>query len=249
MAWPALVVSSLAELVFPERCLMCRALPDLVPWSEPGPCLPGLRAWDRTHLCRSCLASLRDDPVTSMRSVPGGKPVRVHAASWTHAPLVRLVGEWKYQGIRGLSWPLAALATAALGQAVRTGPAVEALVPVPLHRHRRRRRGFNQATLLAGLLGAGLEIPVLENVIKRVKRTRQQARLSGPGPRLRNTAGAFRAGPPADLGGSRIGLVDDLVTTGATACEAAVALREAGWQVAWILCLGLARSPVDTNEG
>ena len=247
MKWSGLVMSSLAELIFPERCLSCQSLPDNVPWTSPGPCLPGLRAWDRTHLCLSCLNSLRGDPVTGKRLVPGLDPVRVHASSWTNAGLVRLVGEWKYQGIRGLSWPLAFLATDALVDAGRTGAPVAGLVPLPLHRHRQRQRGFNQATLLARLLAERAGIPLREDVIRRVRRTQQQARIEGLGPRLQNTGGAFRAKPPECPGGSRIGLVDDLVTSGATAGAAVLALSEVGWQVAWVLCLGLARSPVDTT--
>ena len=118
------------------------------------------------------------------------------------------------------------------------GP-VDWLVPVPLHRSRRRCRGFNQAEELA----LGIAVTEGGHVVRLLERWRdtgQQARLPVTDlSRRTNVAGAFRAVPRPSRVTARVALVDDLVTTGATAGAAAAALRAAGWEVVRILACGL----------
>ena len=99
---------------------------------------------------------------------------------------------------------------------------LDCLLPVPLHPARQRERGFNQSTEIAAGLGAALGIPVCHGVVRRRKNTRQQALLSAE-ERRANLRGAFA--PVAALPASvRIGIVDDVWTTGETmiACAQAV---------------------------
>ena len=70
--------------------------------------------------------------------------------------------------------------------------AVEAIVPVPIHSSRRRARGFNQAEVLAEILGDKLKIPVEPQMLIREKKTRPQKELSAA-ERLKNMSGAFAA--------------------------------------------------------
>ena len=103
---------------------------------------------------------------------------------------------------------------------------VDAIVPVPVHRSRRRRRGFNQAELLAGIVGERLGIPVADKALVRTKRTLPQKELSAMD-RLKNLSGAFRAGEvPAKL--RSVLLVDDIYTTGSTIEACSRALKKAG---------------------
>lgn len=99
---------------------------------------------------------------------------------------------------------------------------LDCLVPVPLHPARLRERGYNQSAEIAAGLGAVLDVPVCERVVRRQRNTRQQALLSAE-ERRANLRGAFAlmAAPPA---GARIGIVDDVWTTGETmtACAQAV---------------------------
>ena len=100
--------------------------------------------------------------------------------------------------------------------------AVDAVVPVPLHRGRQRRRGFNQAELLARAVAVRLGLPLRTDPLRRSRATPAQARL-GAEERARNVAGAFAASgdsPPALL------LVDDVTTTGATLAAAAPARED-----------------------
>jgi ComF family protein len=167
----------------------------------------------------------------------------VIAGCRTNAELVAMLGHWKYRGVRGLAWPLAPLLTAAIATATDRYGAVDLLVPVPLHHRRRRRRGFNQAAVLAHLAAADFALPVGSGVLCRTRATGQQAKLQEAHARRRNVRGAFAARPRANERGLRVGLVDDLVTGGATCCEAARALVLAGWQVRWVAALGLAAGP------
>jgi ComF family protein len=105
---------------------------------------------------------------------------------------------------------------------------VDVLVPVPLHWRRRWQRGYNQSAALGGGLAACLGIPSQPSWLRRVRHTPQQTSRPTPAERKANVRGAFRARPGAPLTGRSILLVDDVMTTGATAHEAARALRTAG---------------------
>ncbi len=99
---------------------------------------------------------------------------------------------------------------------------LDCLLPVPLHPARQRERGFNQSEEIAAGLGAVLGVPVCHGVVRRQRNTRQQAFLSAE-ERRANLRGAFA--PMAALPASfRIGIVDDVWTTGETmaACAQAV---------------------------
>jgi len=99
-------------------------------------------------------------------------------------------------------------------------------MPLPLHWWRRHQRGFNQSTLLARRVAEFLEAPYDENSFKRVKITRQQARLSKL-ERRKNMDNAFAwtaQGPPPET----VILIDDVCTTGETLQAAAKTLKKAG---------------------
>jgi ComF family protein len=100
-------------------------------------------------------------------------------------------------------------------------------VSVPLHFMRRLQRGFNQAESLAGCLARQLNLPHRSRILRRVRRTRPQSELRRDD-RRENVRGAFWARATADLRGSTVLLVDDILTTGATCSEAARALKAAG---------------------
>lgn len=103
---------------------------------------------------------------------------------------------------------------------------IEAVVPVPLHEKKRRQRGYNQSALLAYALASRLALPFEEDWLSRVRDTGSQTRLSAAA-RAKNVAGAFLA-KPAQTAGKRVLIVDDVLTTGATVSECALALRRAG---------------------
>ncbi len=115
--------------------------------------------------------------------------------------------------------------------------AVEAIVPVPVHPSRRRARGFNQAEVLAEVLGKKLGIPVKPEMLIREKRTRPQKELTAA-ERLKNLSGAFSAREGIH-GIRRVLLVDDIYTTGSTIEACARVLRNAGVEKVYfaVICM------------
>jgi ComF family protein len=136
------------------------------------------------------------------------------------------VHELKYHGRRRVAARLAEvlLALPAVRDVLARGAV---LVPVPLHPRRRRERGFNQAELLAREVGRRARLPVAPSALVRRKDTVAQAGLSAAA-RRRNVRGAFAVRRRAAVAGKVVVLVDDVLTTGATASACASLLRDAG---------------------
>ncbi|KPV41392.1 hypothetical protein AN478_02095 [Thiohalorhabdus denitrificans] len=214
----------LVDLLYPVRCLVCGE-------AVPGP----------IRLCPACRAGLPRSPERRCPrcAYPGAAPDRpcgrcqrrppafqaVHAPGAYREPLAGWIRELKYGHHLGLARTLAAVADQDLGDWLHLHR-FDLLVPVPLHRRRMADRGFNQALLLARLLGARHGLPVRAFALARTRPTGTQVGLADR-QRTANVRDAFRARrwPVADR---RVALVDDVVTTGATADAAARALLEAG---------------------
>ncbi len=116
---------------------------------------------------------------------------------------------------------------------------VEVLVPVPLHWMRRWQRGYNQSAALAHGLSVKLRLPCQPSWLRRIRNTPRQTSQTTAG-RKANVRGAFRVRRSAAVKGRAILLVDDVMTTGATAGEAARALRAGG--AARVVVAALARA-------
>jgi predicted amidophosphoribosyltransferase len=116
-------------------------------------------------------------------------------------------------------------------------PEFSAVVPVPLHQSKLKERGFDQALLLARAVGSELGLPV-QPVLQRVRSTPSQTKL-GAEMRWQNVAGAFLALPGERVGGNLL-LVDDLLTTGATAHNAALPLLAAGAGAVYLAVVAVA---------
>ncbi|MGE0062089.1 MAG: ComF family protein [Xanthobacteraceae bacterium] len=123
----------------------------------------------------------------------------------------------------------------------------DALVPVPLHWRRLWARRFNQSAALAGAISAERGVPVAHDALKRVRATAQQVGLSKP-ERADNVQGAFRVAPEAKaaVAGRRLVLVDDVLTSGATADTCAKALLRAGAAHVDVLVFARVVAPVST---
>jgi ComF family protein len=111
-------------------------------------------------------------------------------------------------------------------------------VSVPLARRRRIERGYDQAALLADALARAAGRPRARRALARVRETPPQVGRSRA-ERARNVAGAFAASA-RDVAGRDVVLVDDVVTTGATADAAAQALRRAGARSVVVVALARA---------
>lgn len=114
------------------------------------------------------------------------------------------------------------------------------VLAMPLHPTRQAKRGFNQAQELAGPVARYLQLPLCRHSLQRVRHTEAQQGLSASD-RKRNLADAFQSPPSAAVRGLHLALVDDVVTTGATADAASRVLMEAGAASVSIWCI--ARTP------
>nr|MDQ3045072.1 ComF family protein [Chloroflexota bacterium] len=112
---------------------------------------------------------------------------------------------------------------------------LDALTFVPLHRSRQRRRGYNQSELLARVAGASAGLRVL-TTLSRTRETAPQVGLHAS-QRQQNVRGAFSPVAGVSINGLRLGLIDDVLTTGATIGECATALGEAGARSVSVLVL------------
>ncbi|WP_036606744.1 ComF family protein [Oribacterium sp. P6A1] len=113
---------------------------------------------------------------------------------------------------------------------------VDAIVPVPVHKSRLKKRGYNQAQVLAEIMGRELGIPVYEDALYRNKKTAALKELNAA-ERLKNLSSAFFAGEiPKDM--RSVLIVDDIFTTGATMEATSRCLKSAG--VEKVYCFSLA---------
>jgi ComF family protein len=153
----------------------------------------------------------------------GHLPLR---AAGAHSGALRAaVRGLKYGGEPGLAQDLGALVALELARDLARGVAIDAIVPVPLHRSRARARGYDQAALLAHAVGVYTALP-LRPALHRIRAGRPQVELDRVA-RAANIRGAFVA-EAGSLSRLRVALVDDVATTGATLLDAAAAARAAG---------------------
>ena len=215
------------DTLYPPICLACRAAT-----SEAG------------ALCSSCWRAMRfiERPFCDRLGTPfehdlgegllspqavTDPPVFQRAravARFEDGPARRLVHRLKYSDRGELAAPMGAWMARAGADVLAEA---DAITPVPLHARRLWTRRFNQAAALGREIARRAGKPFEPALLQRVKATRSQVGLSRE-QRVQNMQGAFRAAPAASVPGRRIALVDDVLTSGATANAAARALLRAG---------------------
>ena len=213
MSW----LTGLEQWLLPEECLLCRGSP-----SDGLICRLCRYRWPRLPepMCSRCgQPTLLTELACRLCDGWGPELTRVRSAVWHEGGARDAVHQLKYEGWWRVTESLARAMTAL---EPLTGRLV--LVPVPLAARRLRDRGYNQSEHLARALGDLVSKPVRVAALKRVRETPTQTALT-PEARLANVAGAFKA---SGVHGSRVVLVDDVFTTGATLIAAAAALTQAG---------------------
>lgn len=113
------------------------------------------------------------------------------------------------------------------------------IIPVPLHKRKLRTRGFNQAELLAKIIGHEFNLPVLK-ALDRIKNTNPQSLLKSDTEKALNIKDCFRVGKRTSIPQEAI-LIDDVWTSGATMAEAAKTLHEAGCKKIYYLVFAKAK--------
>lgn len=182
-----------------------------------------------------CGACLKKPPSFSKVEVP-----------WRYAfPIDSLITRFKHQA----RWPLGRLLGELLSEHLLHAfdedlPRPDLLLPVPLAGRRQRQRGFNQAAMLGQWLGIALQLPRQDAWLQRVIDTPAQQQLDAA-TRKRNLRKAFALAPSSAVAGLHIALVDDVLTTGATAESLARLLNKAGAARVDVYCLARTPKPGD----
>ncbi|MBA1273294.1 ComF family protein [Stutzerimonas azotifigens] len=183
----------------------------------------------------ACGACLKRPPAFDHVEVP-----------WRFAfPVDALISRFKHQS----RWPLGRLMAQRLGMHLNHAfaeglPRPDALLPVPLSQKRLRERGFNQAQMLAGWLSRSLDIKIDEHSLIRTQDTASQQQLDAAR-RRRNLRQAFALTSAGTIRGRHLALIDDVLTTGATAEALARLLKRAGAARVDVYCLARTPKPGD----
>ena len=157
----------------------------------------------------------------------------------------------KYDGLHPAARRLGAMLARAVSQLATEAPPEMLVIPVPLHRAKHAQRGFNQARLLAACALASLRrthpawhLTLAPNSVVRQRATESQAGLT-PRQRRQNLLGAFVVADPKAVAGKQVLVIDDIMTTGATARSVAQVLLRSGADKVWVATLARARRAFD----
>jgi ComF family protein len=227
----------LLDLAFPRECAGCGT--PLVP-AEPDEFCAGCLAslpWMRPPVCVVCgeaflVASEADAERFEARTCVRCREHRpafstARAAFAYEGPIRHAVHAVKFRGRRAAGAALGRLLAEGLAKAGELPGDADVVVPVPLHPSRLRERGYNQAALVAAPLAAALGRPLEADLLRRERATPPQVGLDRA-LRVENLKGAFGVPDPARVEGRVVVVVDDVLTTGATASACALALRRGG---------------------
>lgn len=195
----------LYRLLFPPKCVLCKTL----------------LADQETDLCRKCRTETVDFPPTNIK-LPY---LAGWTALWYYEGNVRSsILRFKFHNARSYAEIYGRLLAMKL---LREYPEFDILTWVPISRSRRWRRGYDQVLLIAQSLGAQLDkAPV--RTLKKLRNNPPQSSIGEASKRRANVLGVYCALDPSQLIGKRILLLDDIMTTGATAGECARILLSAG---------------------
>ena len=221
--------------IFLGHCLLC-----------------GAAAHGALDLCSACMRELPWLPEGCVQCglpLPGGPApacgaclakapafTRCTAAFAYEFPVREMLLRFKQHGDLACGRTLSLLLAMRLARSGLSGSTGFVLVPMPLHRRRLQVRGFNQAERIARTLASECGMRLVSSAASRVRETTDQKGLSGPRRRT-NLRGVFAA---AACVGQRILIVDDVVTTGASANELARALIASGAAEVQVCCLARA---------
>ncbi len=200
------VLRRLLNLLFPPKCILCS----------------GLLGQEETDLCHSCRLEAPE--------FTGAKIKLSFLAGWTavwyykdnvRSSLLR----YKFHNRRSYASAYGRL----LAMKLQTEEMdhFDTLTWIPVGTLRRFRRGYDQVELLARAVARELGISPVRT-LKKIRNTPPQSRLQDSAKRRANVLGAYRAVNPSSIQGKRILLLDDIITTGATASECAKTLLIAG---------------------
>lgn len=229
------------SLVFPADCRICSVrLSNISRIPVCSSCLREPQPFQPEFFCAACRTPfLNDKPLDDSGVCPlcrlGANRFDAAYAYGEYAGTLRkLIHLFKYDGVRSLAGDFSSM----LRRALPRDEDFDVIVPMPLHWYKRWQRGFNQAALMARGVAGRTGLPLVE-AVRKTKKTDVQAGLTRA-ERRRNVTAVFQVTKPAAIQGRHVLLIDDVLTTGATARSCADVLKRAGARKVSVLALARA---------
>lgn len=210
---------ALLQLLFPPKCILCGRLLD----------------FRETDLCQTC----RVDGPECIQTRVKFPFLDTWTAVWHYEGLVRKsIHRFKFRGRRHYAKGYGKLLAMKLAQQHPEG--FDILAWVPTGNLRKLTRGYDQVELLAEAVGSELGVTPVP-LLKKIRNNRPQSSIKGESQRRANVLGAYRVIDPEKVRDKRIVLLDDVITTGATAGECARVLLTAGAEEIYFGAVACAR--------
>lgn len=233
------VFERILDFLFPRRCPVCHEI--IVPAGADvcESCIQKL-TYVKEPYCMKCGKPLVhsereycEDCSTNKRYFSEGRAVFLY-----DDVMKKSIYQFKYGGRQEYADFYAKEIEKSQGRKIKSWHA-DALIPIPLHKDRKKKRGYNQAALIAKQLGKSIELPVIEDLLTRERKTVPQKNLSAK-ERENNLKKAFKIGRN-DVKLNSVILIDDIYTTGSTINAAAQCLLEAGVGKIYFLVLSIGK--------
>ncbi|MFA6391848.1 MAG: phosphoribosyltransferase family protein [Patescibacteria group bacterium] len=217
------LLQSIIELIFPANCFgcgiegvwLCEKCADLIPFFPNNICLWCNKKIEGKNMCSACQNSSQLLSITAVTSYQNPlfqdilHNLKYNFATSTINAFELLLIKYFKQNKTNL---------------INNNSII---VPIPLHKKRLAERGFNQSELIGIQIAKIMNVEINTKILQRTKNTRSQMTLNKED-RLKNMKNSFTCPDSRQVIGKNILLVDDVLTTGATLNEAALALKAAG---------------------
>lgn len=228
-------MNKILDILYPRRCILCDGVLDTPDSGVCTQCRPKLN-YVKEPSCKKCGKPIGDergeycyDCREGRHSYAQGKSVWVYQGEMKQS-----IYRFKDGGRREYAEFYAKESARLYGDWIKRKD-IQAIIPIPIHRHKRYKRGYNQAEIYAKELGKQCGLPVDSKTLIRVVDTLPQKTLSDR-ERKNNLKKALKIGVDG-VQWKRVLVVDDIYTTGSTVDAAAAVLQEAGVEKIYILSI------------
>lgn len=235
------IIDGVRQLLFPDNCLLCRTFLNSNHQQQLCPtCKAGITC-NTAPFCTRCSRHLEHFNEDSLCEICQGEHLdidRMWGCCLYQEPLSQLIYAFKYNGKTALHRTFTQLMQEFITSYHIPINDFDLIAPIPLHPVKLRERGYNQAELLSAPLSQHWNVRHEPSLLLRIMATPTQTMLSQK-QRWTNTQGAFKMNPSISVTDKSILLVDDILTTKATANAAATALKQADAAYVGIITLAI----------
>ncbi|MFZ2357634.1 MAG: ComF family protein [Candidatus Omnitrophota bacterium] len=235
------LMNGLVDILYPKKCLACKEKINSTTTND----FVCLQCWGNIKknippFCHSCGRHLNTKVSTkSICNICIKEPLffdRAFCPCAYEGTIKKLIHEFKYKNKDYLGKVLSTLMIDFIKEYNLGIEYMDIIIPIPLHNARLREREFNQAQVLGNFIAGAFNKDISTDTLVRTQPTKSQTELKGL-ERFLNVAGSFSLSRRNPVNGKNILLIDDVLTTGATASEAARVLKNSGAGIVFVLTL------------